>query len=156
MSQTTLKQIAALEKLSYADLQDRWQMLIGTDPPRYSRQLLIKRLAYRLQELAHGGLGAETRDRMDQLLDDAGFDELGSLRPRRRRKGKQDAPVVGTRLIREWDDRRCEVTVTAAGFEFEGRPYRSLSAIAREITGTRWNGPAFFGLRSGNGRRAES
>ncbi len=149
MSQTTLKQIAALEKLSYADLQDRWQMLIGTDPPRYSRQLLIKRLAYRLQELAYGGLSAETRDRMDQLLDEAGYNELGTMRPRRRRKGKQDTPVVGTRLVREWEGERHEVTVTAAGFEFEGRPYRSLSAIANTITGGHWNGKAFFGIRAG-------
>lgn len=155
MSTTVVKQIAGLEKLSYAELQDRWRQLVGTDPPRYSRQMMIKRLAYRLQELAHGGLSEETRRRMDRLLDDAGYNQLGSLHPRRRRR-KRELPVAGTRLIREWEGRRCEVTVTIKGFEFEGRPYRSLSAIAREVTGTRWNGPAFFGLRSGSGRGVTS
>ncbi len=67
-------------------------------------------------------------------------------------KGKQpvrkgDRPIVGTRLIREWQGIEHTVTVLADGYEYQGRPYRSLSAIARAITGTRWNGPLFFALR---------
>jgi hypothetical protein len=64
-------------------------------------------------------------------------------------------PVVGTRLIRDWNDRRYEVTVTYGGFEFEGRRYRSLSAIAKVITGTHWNGRAFFGLKQQNDKKAK-
>lgn len=153
MSKTVLKQIAGLEKLSHADLQDRWRQLIGTEPPRYNRQFLIKRLAHRLQELAHGGLSQETRDQMDRLLDDAGYNELGARGTGPRRRPGRALPVAGTRLVREWDGERHEVTVVRGGFEYRGRRYRSLSAIAREVTGTRWNGPLFFGLRPAKGAR---
>ena len=61
---------------------------------------------------------------------------------------KSDRPITGTRLIREWQGVEHTATVLADGYEYQGRPYRSLSAIARAITGTRWNGPAFFGLRN--------
>jgi hypothetical protein len=156
MSQTVLKQIADLERRSLPELQDRWRQLIGTEPPRYTREFLVKRLAYRLQELAHGGLRQETREQMNQLLDDAGYNELAGLRAGARPRAHRDQPVVGTRLVREWDGRRYEVTVVHGGFEFEGRRYRSLSAIAKTITGTHWNGPAFFGLRSrGRNGRAD-
>ena len=156
MSQTVLKQIADLQRRSYAELQERWRMLMGAEPPRYSRESLVKRLAHRLQELAYGGLSSETRERMDQLLEEGGYDELGGMRPRRRRRGHEDTPVVGTRLVREWDRERHEVTVVQGGFEYRGRRYRSLSAIANTITGGHWNGKAFFGLRSRNGRGADS
>lgn len=156
MSQTVLKQIADLQRRSYAELQERWRMLMGAEPPRYSRESLVKRLAHRLQELAYGGLSSETRERMDELLEEAGYDELGGMGPRRRRRGHEDTPVVGTRLVREWDGERHEVTVVQGGFEYRGRRYRSLSAIANTITGGHWNGKAFFGLRSRNGRGADS
>ena len=150
MTETTLKQIAGLEKLSHADLQERWRMLMGAEPPRYSRAFLIKRLAHRLQELAHGGLSQETRDQMDRLLDEAGYDELAGKRRRRRRR--DDIPVLGTRLVREWNGQRHEVTAVKGGFEYRGRRYRTLSAIANTITGGHWNGKVFFGLRRGRGR----
>jgi len=147
MSSTVLKQIAALEKLSYGELQERWRMLMGNEPPRYRREFLVKRLAHRLQELAYGGLSQDTREQMDRLLKEAGCDELGGLRAGARRRARRDLPLVGTRLIREWDGQRHEVTVVHGGFEYRGRRFRSLSAIAKLITGTHWNGPRFFGLR---------
>lgn len=151
MSSSTLKQIADLERMSTADLQQRWWELIGSEPPRYNREFLVKRLAHRIQELAYGGLSSSARDTMRQLLDEAGYDEIGAVRGRRRpTQARSDLPVTGTRLVREWNGQRYEVTVVAGGFEFEDRPYRSLTAIAKAITGTHWNGPAFFGLRSGN------
>lgn len=70
------------------------------------------------------------------------------------RKSNQ-AILPGTRLVRVWNDRRYEVIVLADGYEFEGRTFRSLSAVAREITGTRWNGKVFFGLKKVYGRKAE-
>jgi hypothetical protein len=154
MSRSLLKQIADLERRSLADLQDRWRQLIGAEPPRYTREFMVKRLAYRLQELAHGGLSQETRDRMNQLLDDAGYNELGGLRAGARPRGHWESPVVGTRLVREWDGHRYEVTVVPGGYELDGRRYRSLSAIAKTITGTHWNGRAFFGLPRARGRKA--
>jgi hypothetical protein len=93
---------------------------------------------------------------MDEILDEAGYDELGALRKDRRHPRRSPtAPVTGTRLIREWDGERHEVITLKIGFEYQGRQYKSLSAIAREITGTRWNGPAFFGLRNYSNRNLE-
>jgi hypothetical protein len=91
---------------------------------------------------------------MNQLLDEAGYNELGGLRAGGKPRARQDLPVVGTRLVREWDGQRHEVTVVHGGFEYRGRRYRSLSAIASAITGTHWNGRRFFGLPApDNGRR---
>jgi len=159
MSDSVLKQIADLERMTPAALQDRWRQLIGGEPPRYNRQFLLRRLAHRLQELADGGLRPDTREQMNRLLGDGGYNELGGLRAGgRTSRARSDLPVAGTRLVREWDGQRHEVTVVHGGFEFRGRRYRSLTAITKAITGTHWNGPAFFGLRSGNnggnGRKA--
>jgi len=154
MSTKTLKQIAELHTLSVPDLKARWRKLLGTDPPTYQRRFLIKRLAYRVQELTYGGLSDVARQRAAEIIREAGMDEEASIpgrggTPRRR----AEVAIAGTRLVRVWNGRRYEVTVTLGGFEFEGRPYRSLSAIARVITGTHWNGRRFFGLRNGKEHR---
>jgi len=149
MNTSVVKQIADLDRASMADLQHRWEQLMGTEPPRYNREFLVRRLAHRLQELACGGLSQAARTKMDRLLEEAGYDEIGAERADRRpAQGRGELPVLGTRLIRDWNGERHEVTVVQGGFGFQGRRYRSLSAIAAAITGTHWNGPAFFGLRS--------
>ena len=147
---STLRQIADLETLPAGQLEARWRALFGSDPPACQRRFLVKRLAYRIQELVHGVLSEAARTRMEEIAQEAGMDEEASIpgRGRRAHKRSRELPVAGTRLVRMWDDRRYEVTVTATGFEFEGRPYRSLSAIANAITGTHWNGRVFFGLRA--------
>lgn len=150
MKDSVLRQIADLQNLSYDQLKERWEMLCGGTPPAYNRTFIIKRLAYRIQELAYGGLSEGAKVMMRDVLDANGFNEKacdGGGR-RRERKQKEGMPVAGTRLTREWNGRRCEVIVVPGGFEFEGRPYKSLSAITKAITGTHWNGPAFFGLRN--------
>jgi len=148
VSDSTLRQVAQLSKLSFSELQERWRSLFGGEPPAYHRRFLVKRLAYRIQELAYGGLPETARAQMADILQDAGLDEQASIPGRgRTQKRPDDLPLAGTRLVREWNGRRYEVTVASGGFVFEGRRYRSLTAIARLITGTRWNGPAFFGLR---------
>ncbi len=153
---STLRQLAELETLPAAQLEDRWRALFGTDPPACQRRFLVKRLAYRIQELTYGGLSEATRARMEEIAQEAGFDEEASLPGRRRRAAvrRRELPVAGTRLVREWNGRRHEVTVTAAGFEFEGRPYRSLSAIANLITNGHWNGRVFFGLHTESKEKA--
>ncbi len=137
-------------------LRDRWRALYGSEPPRYRRATLLRRLAHRVQELAFGEVSQATRARLrqhfDQVDGEPGANAAAALSERRR---QASLPVVGTRLLRSWRGRRYEVTTVAAGFEYEGRCYRSLSAIACEITGTRWNGPAFFGLRN-RGRQEKS
>ncbi len=141
-----IKQIAALKKMKTPELKERWRVLFGGEPPGYNRVLLIKRLAYRIQELAYGGLSNETRQRMDNLLDANGFDDIGRTDVVKSRV-RHDTPIAGTRLIRTWEGEDHEVLVLRKGFEYRGKPYKSLSAIARAITGSRWNGPLFFGLR---------
>ena len=141
-----LAQIAEIQALDLARLRERWQVLYGKPAPRYSREHLIRRLAYRIQELAHGGLSDATRSQLRAIAEKGGAN--GQVRPLARRNADSGAPVPGTRIIRTWRDRRLEVVVLNDGFEFEGRSYRSLSAIAREVTSARWNGWLFFGLRS--------
>ena len=147
--QGILRQLAELDDLPTEELKARWRALYGKEPPRFNRQFLIKRLAYRIQELAYGGMPDELRNRMDRLLEAEGYNELGVKV--RDRKPATDRPIPGTMFIREWEEERHEVTVREDCFEYQGMPGRSLSAIARKITGTRWNGPAFFGLRKAGG-----
>jgi len=151
---SVLGQIAALDSMSIADLRTRWRELFGADAPRHSRPYIISRLAYRIQELAYGGLRPETLARLDALADEIDRELKGDTKLR---SAHQDRPIAGTRLIREWQGIEHCVTVRHDDYEYQGRPYKSLSAIARAITGTRWNGWLFFGLRNmkgaANGRR---
>ena len=109
----------------------------------YNRRYLESRLAYRIQELAYGGLKPETVRRLEAL-----GEQFADRNVTRRRIRHDAMPIAGTRLLREWQGVEHTVTVLAEGYEWQGRPYRSLSAIARAITGTRWNGLVFFGLKS--------
>jgi hypothetical protein len=145
MSDSVLRQLADLAAMPIAALRDRWRTLYGTEPPAtYKRAYLIRRLSYRVQELAYGGLSEDARDQLRQIAaaDDFGVKARRARRLRRHREG----PVAGTRLIRDWNGRRYEVTATRDGFEFEGRRFRTLSAIAKAITGAHHSGPRFFGL----------
>ena len=150
-----LRQLAELDTLPTDTLKNRWRALHGTDPPRFNRQFLVKRLAYRIQEIAYGGLPDAARARLNELLGEEGYDAIGVKVADRRphNRNSKDHPVPGTVMIREWDGERHEVTALRKGFEYRGIPYRSLSAVARKITGTQWNGPLFFGLRDGPVRR---
>jgi hypothetical protein len=137
-----LAQIAALAKASLPNLKGQYKDLFGTDAPGINRAYLERRIAYKLQELAYGGLSQPAQARLDALAQTA---DKGST-PRTRMRAR-DRPLAGTRLLRVWNGVEYSVTVLQTGFEYQGRPYASLSAIARQITGTPWNGPAFFGLR---------
>lgn len=137
-----LGRLAALQVAPIAQLKQQWRELYGKEPPPFNKAYIQSRLAYRIQELAYGGLKPETRARLEALGEQL---DGGNVVLRRIRADSR--PLPGTRLIREYDGVQHVVTVRADDFEFEGRPYRSLSAIARHITGTRWNGWTFFGLR---------
>ncbi len=141
-----LGRVAALKTTLTADLKQQWRELFGKEPPPFNRAYLESRLAYRIQELAYGGLKPETRARLEALGEQL---DGGNIVLRRIRADSR--PLPGTRLLREWKGVEHVVTVLADGFEWEGRPYQSLSAIARAITGTRWNGWTFFGLKSVRG-----
>ena len=146
MADTVLAQLAALKTAPVAELKKKWRDLFDREPPPYNRRFLENRLAYRIQELAYGGLSEESVERLDALAD-----ELEGKTPRRR-SSLETRPIAGTRLIREWKGVEHSVTVRRQDFEYQGRPYKSLSAIARQITGTRWNGLVFFGLKNTRSR----
>jgi hypothetical protein len=143
LTDTVLAQLAALKTAPIGTLKDKWRELFDREPPPYNRRFLEHRLAYRIQELAYGGLKPETLKRLREL-----GEKLDGGVPKRRRQPASDRPISGTRLIREYQGVEHCVTVRDGDFEYQGRPYKSLSAIARAITGTRWNGLLFFGLRN--------
>lgn len=145
-STDVLGRLAALKTAPIAQLKQQWRELYGKEPPPFSRSYITSRLAYRIQELAYGGLKPETRARLEALGEQL---DGGNVILRRIRADSR--PLPGIRLLREWQGVEHVVTVRPDDFEFEGRPYRSLSAIARHITGTRWNGWTFFGLRAARG-----
>jgi Protein of unknown function (DUF2924) len=133
--------LARLPSLELGDLRLQWRGLYkAAAPAHFSRDLLVRAVAYRMQELAQGGLRPEPQRRLRQIVQE--FNETGATRMRAR-----PALKPGTRLIREWQGRTYEVLVLDDGFSWQGAGYRSLSAIARTITGTPWSGPLFFGLK---------
>ena len=143
MTDNVLGRLAELKTIDIVALKTMWRDLFAAEPPPYNRKYLESRLAYRIQELAYGGLKPETLKRLAALAEE--------LEPRGSRSRSGNMPVAGTRLLREWQGVQHITTVLHDGFEYQGRPYKSLSAIARTITGTRWNGWLFFGLRSQKG-----
>jgi len=137
-----LARLAALKFMSVNDLKAEWQALFNAPAPNNSRTFLESRLAYRIQELTYGGPDKQTRRLLDLLAD-----EVEGTLTRKAQIADPRNPVVGTKLIREWDGTAHTVTVLKDGFDWGGQRYKSLSAVARAITGTRWNGYRFFGLR---------
>ena len=120
-------------------LRGEWRRLYHSEPPRISRDLLLHGIAYRRQELKHGGLGKTTRRKLKTLA--KMFRTTGRVSP-----DPGLALKPGARLVREWRGRTHTVTVTEDGFEFAGTSYASLTKIAKKITGAHWSGPRFFGL----------
>ncbi|MCX7347688.1 MAG: DUF2924 domain-containing protein [Alphaproteobacteria bacterium] len=139
---TVLAQLAALQRLSVNELKAKWEDLFGTAAPNNARAFLELRIGYRIQELTYGGLSRDTRRMLDLLADEV----EGKIT----RKGMAyDArnPLPGTKLVREWNGTEHTVTVRHDGYELNGRKFKSLSAVAKAITGTNWNGFRFFGFR---------
>jgi hypothetical protein len=136
---STYELLEQLPSLDRTGLLQLWQKSFGRPAsPGLRRELMPPILAFRIQELAHGGLKPETKAKLQEIT--------SSLNP----KGRNDARQrfrAGTRLVREWKGKVHEVVITADGFEYQGRTYKSLSPIACHITGTHWSGPAFFGTR---------
>ena len=142
LDQTVLSRLAALKAKSVKELKAEWETLMGSSAPNNSRAFLEGRLAYRIQELTYGGPDRETRRMLDLLAD-----EVEGIARRKHQITDPRNPVTGTQLIREWNGVEQTVIVLKDGFDWQGRKFKSLSAVARAITGTRWNGYRFFGLR---------
>lgn len=134
--------LTAIEKLGLSELRAEWRRLFRKPPPhRLSRDLLIRGIAYKIQEAVHGGLSKPTLRRLKILSDQSASGARGKLE-------RQSAFKPGTKLLREWNGTTHEVHVMADGFEWRGQTYASLSRIAEAITGAHWSGPRFFGLRT--------
>jgi len=133
-------ELIELAQKPVAHLRQRWWALFGKEPPpAFGPDLLRRSIAQKLQEDAYGGLDRTTARLLNQLIAQSGKNNGRIVVPRRIK--------AGAVLVREWKGKAHRVTVAESGFAFEGKPYDSLSEIARLITGTRWNGPRFFGLR---------
>ena len=154
MSQASIPaQIAKLQTLTVGELREEYQRLFGEPARSRNKTWLWRRIAWRIQELEYGGLSERAKRRLEELMPDA---ELALRVPPGRLQEARDAavrqtrdqrlPRPGTVLLKTYKGQRIVVEVLHDGFSYEGRTYRSLSAVARAVTGTQWNGWAFFGL----------
>ena len=141
---------ARLCEMTIFELRGEWRRLHRAPPPmRLSRDLLMRGIIYKLQERPLGGLSKSTMRKLERLNVEPGLSDV-----------RKPAPPIslkaGTRLVREWRGVTHTVLVHTDGIEWNGRRYRSLTIVAREITGAHWSGPRFFGLRTRAGRSVES
>jgi hypothetical protein len=137
-----VREIEQLQEATSTNLKQRWRALYGTDEPvRISRDLLIRALAYRIQEKALGGLKPSTRRLLIKVAADASARRPIEVAP-------EPSIKPGTVLLREWHGKQHQVIVRENGIVFNGKQYKSLSGVAYRITGTKWSGPLFFGLKA--------
>jgi hypothetical protein len=144
--ETILRRLASLESSPIKVLKQQWQALYGSEPPhRVSRELLTRAVAYRIQEQARGGLKPSTRRLLVRLGNDARSGQPLKFEPTAHAS-------AGTVLVRDWHGTAHEVRVLDQGVLYKRKRYRSLTEVAKLITGAHWNGPRFFGLRSKRGQ----
>jgi hypothetical protein len=160
MTPSVEQQIARLQPMTSAELQDKYQEVFGEVPRSRHKAYLLRRIAWRLQALVEGDLSERARRRAAELACEADLrisapavpqiqgtpQPAASRGSRRRLSPHRRLPPHGTVLVRPYRGRTIEVTVLAQGFQYEGRAYRSLSAVAKAVTGRHWNGYHFFGL----------
>jgi hypothetical protein len=145
---TVEEELGRLTVMLITDLRKRYREVFRAEPPTaFGPDLLRRSIAHAVQEKAYGGLPSSTRRILDQMVKAARTRPNGRLELPRRIK-------PGSELIRTWQRQTYRVVVLAEGFAYAGKTYRSLSEIASAITGTKWNGPRFFGLRSGASQEA--
>lgn len=160
MDEAVIAQIEELRYLTTAALRLKYEEVFGEESRSANRGFLFRRIAYRLQARAEGDLSERARRRALEIADDSDLrlrvsktmfgdsaQRKSEAEPHRANRPRDlRLPVPGTVLTRQFENRRVVVTVLANGFEYQSKRYGSLSAIAREVTGTRWNGLSFFGL----------
>jgi hypothetical protein len=132
----TIKRTLRLKTMSLSELNDLWHSLYKHEPISPTKMYMIPQLAYRIQELAYGAENEATQQKIQQVAHDI-------------HKGKKKSykPLLGTKIVKEYKSKLHEIFVVAEGFSYNGRIYGSLSAIAQQITGTKWNGLVFLGVK---------
>ena len=151
MAESVVAEITRLRGMSIGELRVRYAEVYGEEPRSRNKDYLWKRIAYRIQELAEGGISERAQRRAEELARDADLRSRPPKEPSPDDKvpvQNRDArlPAAGTTMTRRFRGKDYEVKILEKGFEFDGRQFVSLSAVAREISGTRWNGFLFFGL----------
>lgn len=156
MAETNLSQIIELKEKSLDELQTKYKELFpDQETPSNNKVYLWRRIAYRLQELEYGGISVETKDKIDQFIqyydpvnNQALRPDDATRKPHRRSKLERDKrlPIPGTVIVKNYKGTNLEVKVLDAGFEYNNKIYKTLSAIATEVTGLHWNGYSFFNL----------
>ncbi len=152
---TITQQIRELQDMAVAQLADRYEDLFGRPPRVRNKAFLQRRVAWKIQELEFGGLSEPAKARLDELIAEIDL-PLGDREPRRARRADRKepkGPLVGTTLLRRWHDQEIRVEVRENGFEWRDTLFRSLTAVAKAITGSSWNGRLFFGLTTRRAKR---
>ena len=148
-----IKQITNLPNLNKTELENMWQRFFDYPPEVNSRQYIISKLAYRIQELAYGSVNSETEKKIKAYAEVIETQENKRAKIKSNsmenstKKSKKYSPMVGTKIAKEYRGKLHEVLVVTNGFAYSGEVFRSLSAIALKITGTKWNGLRFFGVK---------
>ena len=161
MTQSIGAMIKQLQQMTVGELRKKWEEVFGEPARSHNKAYLWKRIAWRIQVNMEGGLSERARQRIKEIAREADI----RLRPPKGafegtpggtvgRKRDRRLPAPGTVITRQYRDQEVSVTVLENGFEYEGRPYRSLSAITKAVTGSHWNGYHFFGLNGRKGARA--
>ncbi len=155
MSQAKLNaKLNALATMSPAQLRAEWKMLSGEDLPNTPASLMRHLIAYRLQEKQHGKLPVQIERQLERMTvgRGQGSPRSGIVEDKGVGSAYPQTPILhGTRFLREWNGRTIAVTAIEGGFDWDGEVYRSLSEIARKVTGAHWSGPRFFGLKKRQG-----
>ncbi|MBQ3564643.1 MAG: DUF2924 domain-containing protein [Alphaproteobacteria bacterium] len=128
-----IKQILALKSMSFGELDKLWTKMFDAPPAFRTKSYMIPKLAYKIQELAYGGIDSETEKKLKY--------EANHLN-----RNRKYTPMVGTKIVKEYKGKMIEVTVVEEGFSYDGVVFKSLSAVAQKITGTKWNGLKFFNI----------
>ena len=138
--QSVEKEVLSLGNKTLVELREMWKRLFNSNPPPHAKKILIPHIAYKLQEIAYGGLSEKSIKQIDNLAD--------QMRQGKKVRGGNGL-VVGTRIIKKYQGEEHEVIVMGEKvFIYKGQPYKSLTAIANKITGTKWNGLVFWGVKN--------
>lgn len=153
MKETVISQIMALKDASLAELQQKYEEVFGQATSSTSKTQIWRKISYRLQEVAYGGIPDEAKARIKDLIKE--YDPINNklVRPEDSPKEKKDAlrrdrrlPIPGTIITKAYKGSKIELKVLEKGFEYNNKVYKSLTRIVQEITGSHWNGYAFFNL----------
>ncbi len=146
------QEIAALHAMAVPELVERYEAVFGKPPRVKHREHMWRRIAWKVQEQRFGGISEVAKRRLDELIAELDL-PLSKERTVRGRLTRAGDPVLGTTLSRAWKGHEVHATAVEGGWEHEGVVYRSLSAVAKAITGSHWSGPLFWGLSKRGGRR---